>query len=54
LLFFVIFHSYEVQLIIPFSFSLSKLKWKATKGLDEMCEDLWRWQSSNPNGFESK
>lgn len=28
-----------------------KLNWKATRGLEEMCEDLWRWQSQNPNGF---
>jgi len=27
------------------------LGWKAARGLDEMCEDLWRWQSNNPNGF---
>lgn len=30
-----------------------ELGWKATRGLDEMCEDLWRWQSQNPNGFKS-
>ena len=28
------------------------LGWKATKGLEEMCRDLWNWQSKNPNGFE--
>merc|ERR1712070_72095 len=28
------------------------LGWEATKGLEEMCEDLWRWQSQNPNGFK--
>ena len=28
------------------------LGWEATRGLDEMCEDNWRWQSQNPNGFE--
>jgi len=28
------------------------LGWKATRGLDEMCEDLWRWQSQNPKGYE--
>ncbi|MEQ2605964.1 UDP-glucose 4-epimerase, partial [Dorea longicatena] len=26
---------------------------KAEKGLDEMCADTWRWQSQNPNGYES-
>ena len=27
------------------------LGWKATHTLDEMCEDTWRWQSNNPNGY---
>ncbi len=27
------------------------LGWKATHTLDEMCEDTWRWQSQNPNGY---
>lgn len=27
------------------------LGWKAEKGIDEMCEDSWRWQSQNPNGY---
>ncbi len=29
----------------------SELNWSADKGLDEMCADVWRWQSNNPNGF---
>lgn len=28
------------------------LGWEAKRGLSEMCEDSWRWQSQNPNGFE--
>ena len=28
-----------------------ELGWIATRGIDEMCEDSWRWQSMNPNGF---
>lgn len=28
-----------------------ELGWKADFDLDKMCEDLWRWQSMNPNGF---
>lgn len=28
------------------------LGWKAERGLDEMCEDTWGWQSQNPNGYE--
>ena len=27
------------------------LGWHAEYGLDRMCEDAWRWQSSNPNGY---
>ena len=30
------------------------LGWKAERGVDEMCEDSWRWQSNNPNGYENK
>lgn len=29
-----------------------ELNWSAKKGLQEMCEDTWRWQSQNPNGYE--
>ena len=28
-----------------------ELGWKAKYGIDEMCEDSWRWQSQNPNGY---
>lgn len=28
------------------------LGWTAKYGIDEMCEDTWRWQSGNPNGYE--
>ena len=31
--------------------ALKVLGWKAEHGLDEMCEDTWRWQSANPNGY---
>ena len=27
------------------------LNWQATRGLDAMCQDSWRWQSNNPQGF---
>ncbi|MBC8193191.1 MAG: UDP-glucose 4-epimerase GalE [Candidatus Marinimicrobia bacterium] len=27
------------------------LGWKAAKGLKEMCDDAWRWQSKNPRGY---
>ncbi|MCE1185507.1 MAG: UDP-glucose 4-epimerase GalE [Rhodocyclales bacterium] len=27
------------------------LGWRAERGIDEMCVDTWRWQSSNPQGY---
>ena len=29
-----------------------ELGWVAERGIEEMCKDLWRWQSSHPNGFD--
>lgn len=29
-----------------------ELGWTAEKGIKEMCEDSWRWQSQNPKGYE--
>ena len=29
------------------------LNWKAQLGLDRMCADAWRWQSMNPQGFDT-
>lgn len=29
----------------------AELGWRTELGLDDMCRDLWRWQSNNPNGF---
>lgn len=29
-----------------------ELDWVAERGIKEMCEDSWRWQSNNPNGYE--
>lgn len=31
--------------------ALKELNWKAERGIEEMCEDSWRWQSTNPNGY---
>ena len=28
-----------------------ELGWKAQYGVQEMCEDAWRWQKNNPNGY---
>ncbi len=36
------------------SFAEKELGWKAEKQIDEMCEDSWRWQSNNPDGFINK
>lgn len=33
------------------AFAQCELGWKATRTIDEMCADTWRWQSQNPNGF---
>ena len=33
--------------------ALADLGWKATRGLDAMCADSWRWQAMNPNGFDA-
>lgn len=30
-----------------------ELGWKAENGIREMCEDSWRWQSDNPQGYEN-
>ena len=32
--------------------ALNELGWKAERDLNKMCEDSWRWQKNNPNGFE--
>ncbi|MBT1450689.1 UDP-glucose 4-epimerase GalE [Glaciecola sp. XM2] len=36
------------------SLAQSELGWKAQKGLAQMCEDSWRWQSDNPDGYPKK
>ena len=33
------------------SLAHSTLRWKARRGLQQMCEDSWRWQKSNPKGY---
>lgn len=34
------------------AFAEKELGWKAERELFEMCEDAWRWQKNNPNGYE--
>lgn len=36
------------------TFAQKELEWKAIRGLDEMCEDAWRWQKNNPRGYEGE
>ncbi|KAB7887424.1 UDP-glucose 4-epimerase GalE [Poseidonibacter ostreae] len=33
------------------SYAKEILNWEATKTIEQMCEDSWRWQSNNPNGY---
>lgn len=33
------------------AYAVEILGWKAKYELDKMCEDTWRWQSQNPNGY---
>ena len=35
------------------SLAFELLEWRATRGIDEMCADAWRWQSRNPAGFRN-
>lgn len=30
-----------------------ELGWKASRGLDDMTQDTWRWQEANPHGYPS-
>ena len=31
-----------------------ELGWKASRGIDQMCVDGWRWQSNNPDGYHKQ
>jgi len=33
------------------SYAKKILAWEATHSIKDMCEDTWRWQSNNPNGY---
>lgn len=30
------------------------LRWRAERGLEEMCKDAWRWQDRNPKGYNNQ
>ncbi len=32
----------------------AELSWEAQFGIERMCEDSWRWQSMNPDGYEKR
>ena len=34
------------------SYAKKILGWEAKRSIKEMCEDSWRWQSANPNGYK--
>jgi UDP-glucose 4-epimerase len=34
--------------------ALRELGWKAERGIEKMCEDSYRWQSTNPKGYQCK
>ncbi|KYM77241.1 putative UDP-glucose 4-epimerase [Atta colombica] len=34
------------------SIANKELDWTATKNLDDMCADTWKWQQNNPNGYK--
>ncbi len=31
----------------------NELHWQAELGLEDMCQDTWKWQHQNPNGFKA-
>jgi UDP-glucose 4-epimerase len=34
------------------SLAKKELGWEASKGVEEMCRDTWKWQLLNPKGYE--
>jgi len=34
--------------------ALERFGWKATRDLNQMCADSWRWQSQNPEGYQKR
>jgi len=35
------------------AYAANDLGWKAERGLQDMMQDTWRWQSNNPNGYKA-
>ena len=40
------------ELYADSSLAEKELGWTAERNMEQMCADIWRWQSGNPNGFE--
>jgi len=40
-----------VTFYVDSAYAKEKLGWEAKHELDEMCEDAWRWQSLNLDGY---
>lgn len=36
------------------SYAKAVLNWEATRSIEDMCSDSWKWQSNNPNGYEGQ
>ncbi|WP_309498804.1 UDP-glucose 4-epimerase GalE [Sulfurovum sp.] len=36
------------------SYAKEMLGWEAVRNIHTMCEDSWRWQSNNPNGYKEE
>jgi UDP-glucose 4-epimerase len=34
------------------SYAKEVLDWEAKRGIEQMCQDTWRWQSNNPDGYK--
>ena len=34
------------------AYAKAELGWEAKLGIQEMCDDVWHWQSKNPNGYK--
>ena len=32
--------------------AMQTLGWRATRDLDDICQDTWKWQNSNPQGYQ--
>jgi UDP-glucose 4-epimerase len=42
------------QYFADVSLASTLLDWRATRNIEDMCRDSWRWQQSNPNGYQTE